>query len=160
MGFESLREYHISSYNIFVQTFQISTRETGRYRSIQVHVYDSVERMRTAGERYRTKYGMGGKGTVSQAHGLTFTHVREYFYPSGATRRHPDAGHILLYEDGLKIGIISHEATHMAWSIYQQDVQRTIPDMEREEKLCYLVGDITRQIVNKLLRTGKVPEAD
>ncbi len=159
MRFESVREYQFLSYNTFVQKFQISTRETGRYRSIQVHVYDNVDDLRAAGERYRAKYGMGGKGTVSKAHGLTFTHEREYVYPSGAVRKHPDAGHIMLYLDGLRVGIISHEATHMAWSIYQQDVQKTIPDMEREEKLCYLVGDITRQIVNKLIRKSLIPEA-
>jgi len=40
----------------------------------------------------------------------------------------------------------------MAVAIYQQDVARTVPDMEREEKLCYLVGDITQKIVDKLYK--------
>lgn len=141
------------------QHFQISTRNSGRYRSIQVHVYDSVAELRKAGGRYRTRLGMGSKGTLRKVHGLTFALELEYVFASGATRRHPAAGHILLYTPGLRIGIISHEATHMAWSIYQQDIQKTIPDLRREEMLCYLVGDITRKIVNKCIQSGRIPEA-
>lgn len=141
------------------QQFQISTRNSGRYRSIQIHIYNSVAELRKAGERYCKLLDMSDDGVVSDAHGLTFGVEKEYVFKSGAVRRYHAAGHILLYENALRIGIISHEATHMAWSIYQQDVQRTIPDKHREEKLCYLVGDITRQIVNKLVRTGLVPEA-
>ena len=42
----------------------------------------------------------------------------------------------------------------MALAIYQQDIQKTIPDMERQEKLCYLVGHIMQKVVDGLYRNG------
>lgn len=132
-----------------MKMFRISTRNSGRLRTINVWVYDTVEELRTAGERHSKRIGSNETG-FDQAYGLTqsFTGVR--VYESGATRRDPRAGHIRLCKQHLLTGIISHESTHMAVAIYREDVGKTIPDMEREEKLCYLVGDICSKIVNRL----------
>jgi len=109
-----------------------------------------VEELRRAGERHSKRIGSNETG-FDKAYGLSQALEFVRLGASGrVTKRHPDAGFIRLLKDELRTGIISHEATHMAVAIYKQDVAKTIPDMEREEKLCYLVGDITSSIVNKL----------
>lgn len=138
--------------------FQISTRNSGRYRTIQICVYDTVKELREAGLKHSEKYG-GASGGMDNVHGLCQSYDKIDVYDSGKVRRKPPAGFIRLYRKGLRTGIIAHEATHMAVAIYKQDVAKTIPDMDREERLCYLVGDITRQIVNKLYKYNLIPEA-
>lgn len=132
-----------------MRRFKISTEHSGRKRTIQVCVYDTLEQMRRAGEAYSRKHTAGQTG-FNEAYGLSQIHQREYVFESGAVRKHPYAGFIRLARGHLQAGLLAHECTHMAIGIYQQDVQRTIPDMEREEKLCYLVGDLMARLTAKL----------
>lgn len=137
--------------------FRISTRNSGRLRTIWVWAYDTVQEMRAAGVAHAAKINSGETG-FDKAYGLSQLLEYVHLNSSGrATRRYPDAGHIRLCRIGLRMGVITHEATHMAIAIYQQDVQKTIPDMEREEILCYLVGDISSKIVKKLYKLQLLP---
>lgn len=140
-----------------VKQFQISTRCSGRLRIIQVCVYDTVEEMRKAGERHSKSIGSGSIG-LDKCWGLCQSFDKELIYSDGRVERSPQAGFIRLVKEALKMGIITHEATHMAWGIYRDDVQKTIPDMEREEKLCYLVGDIASQITKRLYKYNLIPD--
>lgn len=137
-----------------VKKFRISTRNSGRYRTVWICVYDTVEEMRKAGMRHDTRMGFTvDPGYFDKAYGLTQSFQVVLFDEDGkVAKRRPGAGFIRLFSSELRTGIISHEATHMAVAIYQQDVARTIPDMKREERLCYLVGDITSKIVNGLYK--------
>ena len=134
--------------------FQISTRNSGRLRVVQVCIYDTPQELRAAGDRYSHRVeGPGHEKVGNDVHGLAQAVDREY-YDGKRWRKMPDAGFIRLWKGALRTGIITHECTHMAWAIYQQDVQRTIPDMKREETLCYLVGDLSARLVNRLYAKG------
>lgn len=130
--------------------FQISTRNSGRKRTVQVCVYDTVDELREAGRAHSKQITPDITEGFDNAYGLCQSHDRIKVYESGAIRRMPDAGFIRLWKGALRTGIITHECTHMAVAIYKQDVAKTIPDMDREEKLCYLVGDLSARLVNKL----------
>lgn len=139
-----------------MKQFQISTGHT-RYRTVKVCVYDTAERMRKAAIRYSKSIGDAPKIGWDNTHGVCQSFERTGETENGRILRFPEAGFIRLYRDGLTTGIIAHECTHMAWSIYQQDVQKTIPDIDREEILCYLVGDLTSRLVNKLYKYNLFP---
>lgn len=92
---------------------------------------------------------MGGRGRV---YGLVQTADWAHVSPGGQVRRLPAVGYMRLCRKAVGVGTISHEAAHIAVAIYRHDVAKTIPDMKREERLCYLVGDITQKIVAGLYR--------
>ena len=136
--------------------FQISTRWTGRKRTIQVYVYDNVKELRAAAHEYDEYLG-NEYTSLDQVHGITSPHQSEKLI-GGVWHKTDKAGLIRLYKDGLRTGIISHEATHMACSIYEDDwlEKKGLPwgDETNNEVLAYLVGDITSKIVNKLYQKG------
>lgn len=132
--------------------FQISTRNSGRYRTIQVCVYESVKEMREAGAEYNSS----SVEEMGKVWGLCQAYYKERLDGKHWVKS-PEAGYIRLVKDACRTGIIAHEATHMAVAIYQQDIQRTIPDMDREERLAYLVGDITSEIVKGLYKYKLIP---
>lgn len=139
--------------------FQVSTRWSGRLRTIKVEVHDTVQEMRAAGEAYSKRLGLDQDGFVG-AHGLAQSADWMSVSAGGRVRRLPLAGYIRLYKGALAAGLISHEATHIAWAIYKQDIGKTVPDMAREEKLCYLVGDISAKIVHKLYQYDAYEETN
>lgn len=131
--------------------FQISTRWTGRLRTIQVYVHDTARELRHAGDRYNRS--IGSSSYIGHAVGLCQSSIRERLVDEEWVRL-PDAGTIRFTRNSLKTGVISHEATHMASNIYDQDwrEEHSAPwdDIANEEILAYLVGDITSKIVRKL----------
>lgn len=129
--------------------FQISTRNSGRLRTVKVSVYETLEELREAGVRHSKRIGSNETG-FDAAYGLAQSVDMVHVYESGRVKRLPFAGHIRLWAGALRTGIITHECTHMAVAIYKQDVAKTIPDMDREERLCYLVGDLSARLVNRL----------
>jgi hypothetical protein len=139
-----------------MKQFQISTRNSGRLRTVQVCIHDSLEDMRAAANRLNKRIGSEEK-LGSNVHGLCQKYTREK-YVNKKWVKLPDAGFIRLYRGALRTGIVTHECTHMAWGIYQEDIQKTIPDMEREERLCYLVGDLSSKLVGKLYHYRMIPE--
>jgi hypothetical protein len=131
--------------------FQISTRWTERKRTIQVYVHDTAQELRDAGDKYNRK--VGSDNDIGHAVGLCQANIREKLVGDEWVAL-PDAGIIQLTRNALKTGVISHEATHMASNIYDQDWREKHgapwDDIENEEILAYLVGDITSKIVRKL----------
>lgn len=141
--------------------FQISTRNSGRLRTIQVYVYATKKHMERAGCHNHEYCGKGcvldppetrADGKIFELHALTQTFLKKTVSKGGLVRRQRPAGYMRFYRAHISVEVISHEATHMAVWIYKTDVQKTIPDMEREEKLCYLVGDIAQKINDGLYR--------
>lgn len=133
--------------------FQISTRWTERKRTIQVYVHDTAKELVEAGNAYNE--AIGSKGDLSNAVGLCQGHYSEkYDKATDSWVLTPAAGIIRYTKGRLGSGVISHEAAHMACSIYDNDWREKhgdpFDDMDNQEVLAYLVGDITSKIVNKL----------
>lgn len=142
--------------------FQISTRHTGQYRRIRVFVYDTIDELKRA-----TRRRDGFYGTVlepewyEQMAACTNCITIDQVGPNGDVAASALSITMRLSHDNLRkfpTEIVAHESAHAALYIYRSDfaddsageyhaVQRNLDD---EEQLCYLVGDITRKVVNKL----------
>mgnify|MGYP001560493830 CR=1 FL=1 len=131
--------------------FQVSTRHSGRLRTLQVRVYDTYAALRRAGLAYGRRAGTA-TGGIGRAYGLAQTADWVRVYPSGRVRRQPPVGYMRLCRKACGVGTIAHEVTHIAVAIYKQDVAKTFPDMKREEGLCYLVGELSQKVVSGLYR--------
>lgn len=76
-------------------------------------------------------------------------------FPKNKPRRtSPCLGEIFFYRDSLRMGIICHESGHAALAYCErmkidpmQDVQRQGYASDGEEKFCWALGNIARQIV-------------
>lgn len=131
--------------------FTLSTRASGRLRTVQVIVYKDVARLRKAASQWRPK----PESHYDRAEGVTHCIERRRYEPSGNVILHPSAGIIRLWEGRLTPEVVTHEATHMACGIYRQDCNSCLPEgIEEEEVLAYLVGDVSKGIVNGLYRHG------
>lgn len=138
-----------------IARFQISTRASGRRRTAQVRVYETAEELRAAGRRYWARASPDLVGDVTDGTvGLSQSFERLTYETDGRVVRHPEVGFIRLCRPHSGGGVIAHECTHMALAIFGQDVSGAIGDMETEEKLCYLVGELVRGVVNGLNRHG------
>ena len=99
--------------------------------------------------------------------GVTAT-FRHEFFDGKQWVATPEAGIIFLTESCLTTEVICHEATHMAVGIYERDmlgpvaqpteatttdgewVEALFAEMPREEVFCYLVSDLTREILERV----------
>lgn len=131
--------------------FQVSTRHTDHKRRIKVMVYDSIPEMHRA---QRKRDGFVGKqqdpGWYTRM--AACTNCAEWQKADGEPWIPMVT--IRLVRGKMTPGMVAHESTHAAWYLYQKDVQKTVPDMKREEVLCYLVGHIFEQINSKLRQKG------
>ncbi len=138
--------------------FQISTRWTERKRTIQVYVHDTPDELRKAGDAHNRR--IGNESNVDHAVGLCQAEEVEAVI-DGEWVAQPSAGIIRLSKGALRTGVISHEATHMASNIYDQDWREKHgapwDHIDNEEVLAYLVGDITSKIVNRLYDKNLIP---
>lgn len=139
--------------------FQVSTRHTGPKRRIKTFIYPSIEGLSRATRKRDGFYGM-----VQDEEG--------YYTRMSAITQYIDAAHIpgdqepddadfkpfitmRFARDRLlerPTEIIAHESTHAALFILRHDQPEAalFDDIEAQEKLCYLTGDITRKVVNKM----------
>jgi len=136
--------------------FQISTRNSGRLRTVQVCIYDTREALERAGNRYQDKNGYEER-VGGAMHGLAQTHWREMQVGKRWVKM-PDAGYIRLWKGALRTGIITHECSHVAIAIYEQDVAKTFKHHENNETFCYILGDLAAKLVNGLYRHKLIPE--
>jgi hypothetical protein len=143
--------------------FQISTKHTGEYRRIKVMVYDTIAQLKRATRKRDGFYGWvqdpqwyDQMAATTNAHSLVKV---------GDDPKNPDEPSIpyitiRLSRDKLRqypTEIVAHESTHAALYLYKHDCQDDVEgdqillhDLEKEETLCYLVGEISRKVVNKL----------
>lgn len=138
-----------------VRAFRITTRYSGRKRAITVKVYDDLAAMRTAAHAFTTRAGYGQPGEFDTAAGVTHTFESVFIGADGEEeKRGAAAALIRLWRGHLGSSVICHEAAHAASAIYRQDWERehgpVHRDMDNEEVHCYLIGDITRRIVDRL----------
>lgn len=126
---------------------------------MRVTVYDTVEELRRAADRYTRAVGTYTDGEFDRAYGVTHSFLSIFYDADGELERlGPSAAHIRLFRGGLGTGVVTHEITHAALGIYRQDcLERrgsVHDDMEQEETVCYLVGDLAARIVNRLYAYG------
>lgn len=149
---------------MYVKSFKVSTRHSGERRFVRVSVYPDAGSMRKAALRHSQRQGYIREDEYSAAHGVTHSIDVLHIGADGSERRSPTAAHIRVYDGALGTGVLTHEVTHAALAIYGQDCLKgqgpVHEDMPQEEILCYLVGDLTARIVNKLYAFGYYGKGD
>lgn len=139
--------------------FQVSTKHAGDRQRIKVMVYDTVEQLRRACRKRDGFYGVvqATDGWYDQMVATTNS-IEAYDYADGQESNVRQHITIRFARDRLKhygpTEIIVHESTHAAIRIYRTAVNKPLDEIENEETLCYLVGDISRKVVNKLYEKG------
>lgn len=146
-----------------LKSFRVSTRHSGSRRFVRVSVYSDVDSMRAAALRHSRREGWIKDDEYSGAHGVTHIHDVRFYGPGGEETRSPVAAHIRVYDGALGTGVVTHEIAHAALAIFNQDCLEdgaVHEGMEREEILCYLIGDLSSRIVNKIYEFGFYGKGD
>lgn len=146
-----------------LRSFRVSTRHSGSRRFVRVSVYSDAVSLRAAALRHSKREGWIREDEYDSAHGVTHTHDVRHFAKDGSETRSPLAAHIRVYDGALGTGVMTHEVLHAAIAIYNQDCLEdgaVHEGMEREEILCYLVGDLAARIVNKIYEFGFYGKGD
>jgi len=139
------------------KSFRVSTRHSGSRRFVRVSLYSDAGSMRAAALRHSQREGYIRDDEYSGAHGVTHTFDVLHIGADGSEKRSPTAAHIRMYDGALGTSVVTHEVVHAAMSIYNQDCLKdgtAHEDMNREEILAYLVGDLAARIVNKIYEFG------
>lgn len=140
-------------------TFRVTTRHSGRKRAVTVKVYDQLDDMRTAADRYARRNGTSEPGKFGDAHGITHAFQMMSIGPDGEVESASEAAALVrLWRHRLGTGVVTHEVGHAAAAIYEQDwlpEHGPIHDsLNNEEVFCYLIGDLASRIVKQLYRHG------
>jgi hypothetical protein len=143
--------------------FQISTKHTGQYRRIKVFVYDTVAELKRAARKRDGFYGWPQESRwYDQMAATTQSHIIDQVDDVGEVTSSKPYVTMRLAKDELHrypTEIITHESAHAALFLYRHDLPHDVPgheneiileNLEAEETLCYLVGEISRKVVNKL----------
>lgn len=124
--------------------FRVSTRAAGPKRQVTVQVYENVDVLRAAAAWYT--------GTESHHFSDSLGVCHAYTQP-GKT-----AALIRLWRQRLGTSVVVHGVTHAALGIYRTDwlPEHGTPeaDLENEEVLCYLIGDLASRVVERLHHYG------
>lgn len=139
--------------------FRIGTDWSRRRRSITVVVYDSHKAMIEATVRWHQ--GTKSEAHYQDTHAIVQTWKCVVVKPDGTDKETADLGFVRLYRGALGVGILAHECTHVASTIFYGDIGKIFPNretsdaaLEREEQLAYIVGDLMNQLVAALYRRG------
>lgn len=139
-----------------ILNFQVSTRQSGRRRVVRVKVYDDLERLRRDANRYDSSVSI----TIAPTGRYTGTWASDALAVAHS-RAEPDspyAGMIRLWRGRLGTSVVVHEVAHIASGLYRLDHEGehgpVHANIDNEEVLCYLIGDLTALIVDKLYDYG------
>jgi hypothetical protein len=135
--------------------FRITAERRLTPSNITVIVYDTKKAMMTACRAYDERWGIKQKASWYAA-GLAVTSSTDSYHVSKAGNRvFEPKKHIIIrfWKRHLGTEVVSHEAAHAAVRIYKGRRQQ-LRSIDHEEDLCYLVGEISRKIVNKLYDKG------
>lgn len=124
---------------------------------MRVIIYDEVEALRESAQKFSSQE----PGHFDEAFGVTQSYQPWLDDPPGSTDG-PAAGIIRLWREALGTSVVVHEITHIACAIYRRDHRPehgSVDDsMDSEEVLAYLVGNLSRSIVNQLYKRGYYEE--
>lgn len=139
--------------------FQVSTRMSGRRRTVRVKVYDDLGQLRRDATSHDRRVGLDVQtGHFDEALAVAHTFETFRFDADGDERPGEAAGLIRYWSKRLGTSVVVHEVVHVASGIYRQDWQPEhgpVHDgIDNEEALCHLVGDLTRRVVDRLYKLG------
>lgn len=134
---------------------RVSSRATGTRETVRVYVYDTLEEMRAAADRFDG--GVAGEGFFDDALGVTQTYERQRLVDGvWSTVRHPLI--VRLQRDRIGTTIVSHEMNHAAVELYGRTLA---PDTlavdvlhNANEELAHLQSDLTAGLVRRLYALG------
>lgn len=140
-------------------TFRVSTRWSGRKRTVAVKVYDDLADLRAAADAYAQRTGSSAPGNFGEAHGVTHAFQILTIGSDGQVASQSESAALIrLWRQRLGTGVVTHEAAHAAAAIYEQD---WLPEhghihdnIDNEEVHCYLIGDLASRIVGRLYHYG------
>jgi hypothetical protein len=143
---------------VTAESFTVSTRWSGRRRTVRVVVYDDIADLRRAAVRHRHRV----EGVLEPDHfaeALAVAHSYEWVRgDDDGEVRTPIAGTIRYWRQRLGTSVVVHEVVHIAVGIYRQDWApehgAVDDDIGNEEVFCHLVDDLTRRIVDRLYARG------
>lgn len=135
--------------------FQVSTKHTGQKRVIKVMIYETIEQLRRACRKRDGFYGVVQEPAWYEQMAATTNCIQAVQVDGDSDPAEDDWRTYItmrLSRDHMNgaTEIIAHEATHAAIYLFNHDVKNTLDELPDQETLCYLVGDITRKVVNKL----------
>lgn len=132
---------------------RISSRATGDRRFVRVYVYDTVEEMRAAAQRFSPNAdGFANAGGVTQSYQIHTINA------DGTSRLKQTLLIIRLVRDRLGTAPVCHEVNHAATAIYGSTLDPDVLAVDvldnANETLAYLQSDLTRNLVDRLYALG------
>lgn len=98
----------------------------------------------------------GATDSIKTAAGACYAWYLASVDGSGETVFAPEMGEIVLAESWSGSSTIAHECSHAAFRVLEMIEERDIADDETpEERHCTIVGNMTRQIVQRLIAVRK-----
>lgn len=133
---------------------RVSTRRTGERRTVRVWIYDTLEELRDAAQRFNPNTE---PGWFDDALGVCQTY--DVADAEGVVRLDPTAPMIVrLFRGELGVGVVSHELNHAATHIYgatlTPDVRAVDVLHNANETLAHLQSDLTRRLISRLWDLG------
>lgn len=130
---------------------RVSSRALGQRQFIRVYIYDTIEELRAAGERFSP-----GEN-YSDAYGLHQSYRRER-YEDGTWSIKSNPYIIRLWRELIGSNHVTHEVVHAAQAIYGDtlngDEQVTEIMHGGNEPFAYLVSDLCSRLVNRMYALG------
>lgn len=121
--------------------FQVSTKWFENICKLKVLVYSSVEEMRAASLKWNGE-------SLDHAYGITNKHTRMFGEKLEKTEH---LAIIRLSKTHINAGLVVHEVTHAAAFFFTAEGNKLVEDdIEAEELLCYIVGDLFSKVNRKL----------
>jgi hypothetical protein len=141
--------------------FTVHASSHGKDRAYKVYVYDSLEDMYAATDRWHFK--RGETGGDHNYHGITHSYQRIEYDKDGHELSYPNVGIIRYCKGYLSSYIIAHEIAHATINIYQMDcVGDTDLALDHldpsNEVFCHILSELEHNIVSKLNRLGAYDE--
>lgn len=130
----------------------------GPRQYIRILIHDTTKELQKAASRFRPYEDWSSAGGVFHSPDIRETYFEETDEWKTTSDPHY-AGMIRFSRDYLNTEVVAHEAAHAAIFIYRRDLDEnvTLGDEvgEKEENLCYIIGDVTAS-VNTALHVGGV----
>lgn len=142
---------HTKEHKMGARLIRISSRATGERRHVRVYIYDTIEEMRAAGERFNG-------GDLSTAGGVCQSYQTISIDEHGNETPKHTLLIVRLVKDRLGAAIICHELNHAATAIYGSTLDPEVRAVDvldnANETLAYLHSDLTERLVNRLYDLG------
>jgi hypothetical protein len=133
-----------------MKSFQVSTDSSGTRRIVKVTVYDDVKHLQRDAAAWDKKRGHD-PSDYTRTHGICHKFERILMEDDKPDESQPYVAYMRLVKGESRTEIITHESTHAGLWIYQLDHKlESLDEIENEERLSYIIGELTSRIVAKM----------